>query len=126
MSAKGDGTPASQEAAFAAEWHARNGHLKNPEPEPPREPPPPRTKGEKLLAAARKCEQPFEFRHLVIGAWLAYGSDFGLGGSQNYPCSHTVAGLFYGRRGLLGRGLIERAGTGLFRVKGGNNGRSNA
>lgn len=88
-------------------------------PEEPPEPPParePRSSAEHVLAAARSIGRPFTDAELVMASWRAAPWLFGLNGFKEYPDARKVAVCLYGVRGLIARGLLQRAPGGLIQA----------
>ncbi len=75
-----------------------------------------------IMRAARSFAGPFTKQQLVVAAYRMAPHLFGLRGFQEFPDSNTVLAYLYGKEGLVSRGLIERVGSGLFRVRGEANG----
>ncbi len=128
-----DLSPAEQEAAFAAEYEARNGTLngrhkeKAPRKRYARRPGPPKyfrgilpTSGRgRLLDAARCLPERFGLSALVLMAWWTFPELFGLPGAEGtHPSDNRVRCLLFGGKGLIARGLIEKCEGGLYRVAG--------
>ncbi len=126
-----DPSPAEQEAAFAAEYEARNGTLngrhkeKAPRKHYARRPGPPGyfrgilpTSGRgRLLEAAQALQRDFGLSSLVLTAWMMFPEVFGLPGvERQHPSDNKVRYLLYGSKGLIARGLIEKCEGGLYRV----------
>jgi hypothetical protein len=72
----------------------------------------------RIMRVARLLVQPFRKNDLVIGCFRRYPEPFALKGFPEYPDSNLVLCYLYGRRGLVSSGLIERVGTGVYRVRG--------
>ncbi len=129
-----DPSPAEQEAAFAAEYEARNGTLngrhteKAPRKRYARRPGPPKyfrgilpTSGRGLLLkSARGFPGAFSTSELAVAAWMLHPKMFGMKGyEEDYPSDNKVRYLLYGKKGLIARRLIEKCEGGLMRVAGG-------
>ena len=75
------------------------------------------THAEKILLAAFYVEREshFTFADLVVTAFTLFPDTFRLG-RTSYPDSNKVAVYLCGKRGLVGRGYLERIGQNLFVV----------
>jgi hypothetical protein len=78
----------------------------------------PRSVREYVLEAARLLRQPFSLSELVVLCWQQAPALFSLDGYEEYPDPQPVRCVLYGRRGLVARGELVRAGL-RFQVRAG-------
>lgn len=64
-----------------------------------------------LLAASsldRAGRATFALADVAVAAWRMFPDRFSMGDGHDYPDTHAVIGEFYGKRGLIGRGLLRK------------------
>lgn len=77
------------------------------------------TAPEKILLAAVDLESPFTAESLVVAAWRRFPKAFGLAGhADQFPDSNRCLCVLMGRRGMVSRGMVDRAGRKLYRLTG--------
>ncbi len=72
---------------------------------------------DKIMEVARGLNQPFMECDLIVSVWIAYKQEFGLRGYQSVHLDAGVIRAYLcGKRGLVGRGYLERVRDKVYRV----------